>query len=406
VGGELLLRWNDAALAAIRAERTPPPAAARNLAILHVAIYDAVTVVHPTHRPFRVAAAVVGPTSAEAAAAVAAHRVLAELYPRRIDACDAALDDTLAGVPDDVARAAGVRLGQSVAEQVLRWRQADGANRLVAYAPLPAPGVWQPTPPGFLPPLLPQWRWVTPFGVARVTDYLPPPPPRLDSGEFAAALAEVRSLGFQFSPTRTPEQTLIAWFWDDGEGSVTPPGHWNRIAQVTARQRGLGLEDAARLFAQLNVTLADAAILCWETKYRYGYWRPVTAIQAAPPGQAEPTWMPLLTTPPFPSYTSGHSTFSGAGAAALAAFFGADAISFQVGSDQLPGRVRSYPGFWAAANEAGRSRIYGGIHYEFDNREGLACGRNLAEAIANRHFLPAVSPQTPDGPTRTLSRRR
>jgi hypothetical protein len=405
--GELILRCNEAALAAIRAARTPPPTAARHLAMVHVAMYDAVTAVRPTHRPFRVAAALQGPTSAEAAAAVAAHRVLLELYPALVQACDAALDECLADVPDGPAKDAGMRLGQSVAEQVLRWRAYDGASRPILYAPPPAPGVWRPTPPRFLPPLLPQWRYVTPFAVARVIDFLPPPPPRIDSQEFALHLAEVRALGAAYSPVRTPDQTVIAWFWDDGEGTVTPPGHWNRIAQAAARQRGLSLEDAARLFAQLNVSLADAAVLCWEAKFRYGYWRPVTAIQEAAPGQADPTWMPLLNTPAFPSYTSGHSTFSGAGAAALAAFFGTDAVPFRIGSDGLPGRVRDYPGFWAAALEAGRSRIYGGIHYEFDNREGLACGKNLAEAIARVHFVPAVPAMPPAEPlTRTLSRRR
>jgi hypothetical protein len=401
--GELVLRWNEVALGAIRAESTPPPVASRDLAILHVAVYDAVTAVRPMHRPFRVASALAGPTSAEAAAAVAAHRVLVELFPRQVEAFDAALDDALAAVPAGPARDAGMRLGQSVAEQVLRWRQFDGANRVVAYAPPPAPGIWRPTPPDFRPPMTPQWRFVMPFGVARVIDFLPPPPPPMASRVFGDALAEVAALGRGDSAVRTPEQTVIAQFWDDGPGSVTPPGHWNRIAQAAARQRALGLDDAARLFAQLNVCLADAAILCWETKFRFGLWRPVTAIHEAPFG-ADPTWMPLLNTPPFPSYTSGHSTFSGAAATALAAFFGTDAIPFRINSDSLPGLLRDYPGFWAAAAEAGRSRIYGGIHYEFDNREGLSCGRNLAAAICRAHFLPIMPPA--GSPAQVSSRRR
>jgi membrane-associated phospholipid phosphatase len=161
-------------------------------------------------------------------------------------------------------------------------------------------------------------------------------------------------------------------------GTITPPGHWNRIAKEASQRQGLSLSENARLFALLNICLADAGILCWECKFRHNFWRPITAIREANT-DPDPTWISLLTTPPFPSYTSGHSSFSGAGAAALAYFFGTDAVPFRVSSDGVPGVRRSYAGFWAAAEEAGRSRIYGGIHYEFDNRAGLSSGRTLAE---------------------------
>jgi membrane-associated phospholipid phosphatase len=221
----------------------------------------------------------------------------------------------------------------------------------------------------------------------------PADPPPLTSREYAAGFNEVKALGGRDSAARTADQTVIAWFWNDAEGTATPVGHWNRIAQVVARDRGLGLADNARLFALLNITLADAGILCWECKFRYSYWRPVTAIREAdrdgnPATDPDPTWISLLTTPNFPSYTSGHSSFSGAAATALALFFGTDEVRFRVGSDGLPGVVRGFPGFWAAAEEAGRSRIYGGIHYDFDNREGLASGNALAAYVAGNFLLP------------------
>jgi hypothetical protein len=390
---DVVLFWNDVLLKAIRTDRTPPPRAARNLAIVHAAIYDAVVAIDRSHRPFRVDARVAGEASLEAAVAVAAHRTLMELYPRQVEPCDAALDASLQMVADGPAKRGGVALGQHVAEKILAWRANDGANRRVRYTPRVIPGLWRPTPPGNRAALLPQWRYLTPFAIPGTARFVPVAPPTLNSAEYTEAFHEVRELGGRDNSRRTAEQTLIAWFWDDGEGSVTPPGHWNQIAQSAARQRGLTPSENARLFALLNVSLADAAIVCWEGKFGYSYWRPITAIREAdlddnPATTPDRAWQPLLTTPPFPSYASGHSTFSGAAATALASFFGSDAIRFTLGSEGAPGATRTFAGFWAAAQEAGRSRIYGGIHYEFDNREGLRTGHELADYIARHYFRP------------------
>jgi hypothetical protein len=290
-----------------------------------------------------------------------------------------------------------VRLGQYAAEKVLAWRAKDGSRRKVAYTPSTEVGVWRPTPPGFKPALLPQWPSVRPFGIRDRTAFRPDPAPPLTSADYTRDLNEVKSLGSRDSTTRTAEQTIIAWFWDDGPGTATPPGHWNLIAQVVARRQGNTLPENARLFALLNVSLADAGIVCWDSKYHYKVWRPVTAIRNAdrdgnPDTRADPGWNSLLDTPPFPSYTSGHSTFSGAAARALADFFGTDAIGFTVGSDGLPGTERTFASFSEAAREAGRSRVYGGIHYEFDNRVGLALGRAVAEEVGRTRMSPADSP--------------
>jgi hypothetical protein len=406
---DVVLYWNEAALNAIKTERTPPPLAARNLAILHAAIYDAVNAVDGRHRPFRVTVRPEVAVSAQAAAAIAAHRVLLELYPRMVEACDSALDATLENIPDGPAKEGGVALGQRVAEEILSWRAEDGSRREVAFSPGNTPGSWRPTPPGFRPALLPHWRYVAPFAIPRTRDFLPVNPPALNSTTYTEAWREVRDLGRRDSNIRTPEQTTIAHFWNDDSGTVTPPGHWNRIAQAVSRQQGLSLADNARLFALLNISLADAGIVCWEGKFGYNYWRPITAIHDADlDGNAgtdpDRTWQSLLTTPPFPSYASGHSTFSGAAATALARFFGTDAIRFSIGSEGTPDVTRTYSGFWAAAQEAGRSRIYGGIHYEFDNQEGLRTGRAVAEYIAQRSLLPIES-NTLTGRTQLISTR-
>jgi membrane-associated phospholipid phosphatase len=259
----------------------------------------------------------------------------------------------------------------------------------VVYTPGVGPGYWRPTPPAFAPALLPQWGDVAPFGVKQADKYVPKAPPALSSRKYAEEVAEVQEIGSATSTTRTADQTVIARFWANGGGTATPPGHWNQITRTVIFNSGLGLGEEARLFALLNVALADAAIVSWQTKYEYNYWRPVAAIREADTDGnaatiADPTWTPLLVTPPFPEYTSGHSTFSGAAAAVLAGYFGTDNIAFTTESDDAPGIIRSYPSFSAAAAESGQSRIYGGIHFQSGNRFGLSSGKKVGKYVAKK----------------------
>jgi membrane-associated phospholipid phosphatase len=381
----VVARWNEAALRSVKAARTPPPVTARNLALLHVAVYDAVAATDPAYRPFQVRFTPTVGADPDVAAAVAAHRVLTALYPDRAGELDRVLDETAGQATDGPRKDAGVTVGQSVAERVLRWRAADMAvSRVSRYAARGGTGRWLPTPPEYQAPLLPGWAAVRCFSLPGVADFRPPGPPAVGTAGYETAYREVISLGSADSTSRSPDQTTIAHFWADGDGTVTPPGHWNRIAQTVAADRHLGTAEAARLFALLNVAMADAAVVCWDSKFRFDVWRPVTAARVT-----DPAWTPLLTTPPFPAYTSGHSSFSGSAAAALAAFCGTDRVRFDSTSDGLPGVVRTYTGFWAAAEEAGMSRIYGGIHWQFDNRDGLACGKRVAAYVAEHDFRPA-----------------
>jgi len=204
-------------------------------------------------------------------------------------------------------------------------------------------------------------------------------------------------LGSATSATRTPEQTDIARFWADGAGSATPPGHWNLIAQDVAEMQGNTVSENARLFALLNIATADAAIACWDNKYAYNFWRPITAIHEAdsdgnPDTTQDLTWAPLLPTPPFPSYTSGHSTFSSAAATILAAFFGTDDIAFTASSEAPGVADRSFLSFSEAAEEAGRSRIYGGIHFQFDNQDALAIGNALGHFVYRTQLTAVPEP--------------
>ena len=378
---DVVLLWNEAALQAIKEARTPPPVAARNLAILHAAIYDAVNAIDRTHTIYHVDAAAAPGASAEAAAAAgAAHGVLTRLYPKQAKRFDALLSESLTGLPDGPGLSDGVALGETTADKMLEWREDDGANRKGPVVSESAPGLWEPTPPDFKPPLLPHWSRVTPFVVTRSAGiHMPPEPPELTSAAYTKDFNEVKLIGRADSDKRTPEQTIIAWFWEDGPGTLTPPGHWNRIAQGVCRSKGTTLAENARLFAVLNFALADAGIYCWECKFKHRLWRPVTAIRNAADDDnpdADPDWHPLLPTPPFPSYVSGHSTFSGAAAAVLADFFGDD-TKVTATSEAFPGMTRTFKSFGALAAECCPSRIYGGIHYECDNREGLELGRQI-----------------------------
>ncbi len=215
--------------------------------------------------------------------------------------------------------------------------------------------------------------------------FAPPGPPSLTSQEWADAYNEVKTLGRFDSTARTADQTQIPRFWADNAGTSTPPGHWNNLAQQIAMAEGNSTADNARLFAMLDITLADAAIVSFNAKYNDDFWRPITAIQNADTDGndltvPDPTWQPFLITPNFPEYVSGHSTFSGAAAAILDAVFGNN-YSFTATSEGLAGVTRSFTGFDQAAAEAGRSRIYAGIHWEFSNEDGQAAGHALANYI-------------------------
>lgn len=320
--------WNSVALQAIRTGAVPAPDAARDLAIVQVSVYDAVNAIDRRYEPYAVAIRARRGTSADAAAASAAHAALVGLFPGQGAVLDAERASALGSIPDGPGKARGVMLGATVAGRILALRSNDGSAAEVDYVPGTATGRWRPTPPAFARAVDPQWGGVTPFALASGSQFRPPPPPAFNSPEYAAEYDQVKSLGAIDSRTRTADQTAIAHFWSDLAGTFDPPGHWNRIAEVAAVARRTSLADSARMFALLDMALADAGIAAWCVKYADNTWRPVTTIRAGDDGVnpmvvADPTWTPLWPTPPFPSYLSGHSTFSAAAAAVLDATYGA-----------------------------------------------------------------------------------
>jgi hypothetical protein len=239
---DVVTDWNNAALNAIRASSTAPPIASRSLAILHAAIYDAVNGIDRTHEPYLVQSEVPASASGEAAASAAAHEALVNLFPAAASSFDTLYSAILATIPDGPHKLAGIVWGEFVANQILAVRANDGSDTIVPPPGGSGPGVWVPTPPAFLPYLLPQWGFVGPFAMNSSSQFRPPGPPSLDSQRYAADYEEVKELGALLGSTRTEEQTQIALFWADGAGTETPPGHWNSIAQILSDTRSNTLE--------------------------------------------------------------------------------------------------------------------------------------------------------------------
>jgi membrane-associated phospholipid phosphatase len=382
--------WNELALAAVRATRATDADAARTYAMLNVAIYDAV---NGLTSPARAHALIPGPgprgADPHAAAVAAAHAVLVRLDPDRTVGYDTQLRADLAGLRPGHRRDAGVRWGREVAQRVVASRADDGSTPVQSQPAGSGPGAFRAEWSGV------QYRDVRPFAVINPAAYIPGPPPALDSLDYAAAFAEVALLGDAGIPA--PDKLATFQFWSVPAGTGQPAGEWVKIALTLSRD--LQLPTSARLMALLTMTLADTTVPTVGTKFNYRHWRPATAIREAetdgnPLTQPNPSWTPRAgSTGGTPEYPSGHSSYSGAAAAVLGGFFCADNIRFVHTTDTAPGgEARTYPSFSAAAAEAGRSRVFGGQHFEFSNQAGLAIGRDVATEVLATRLLKRTGP--------------
>ncbi len=387
-GTDVILDWNAMLLNAIQAVETPPPLAARNQAIVHAAMFDAVNGIERRYRNFLVnvsADSAVG-ASATAAAAQAAYQVLVDLYPTQRAEFQMQLERSLGEVPDGSLEDRGVAVGQFVADRILANRVNDGvAGAQDRYIPGTAPGSYQFTrPDNFV--ALAGFGNVTPFAIDNVNRFVPNNLPVYGSNQYAAELNEVQRLGGLNSTARTADQAEIALFWGYDRGDTfRPPAQWNQIAQTIALDEGTSVLTNARLFAHLNLAQADAGIVAWQTKYTYNQLRPITAVRTADTDGnaltiADPNWQSFLPTPPFPDYISGHATFGAAAAQVLEAYFGRN-YAFNVTSQEILGTTRSFNSFAAAAAENGISRVYAGVHVQAANRDGLTAGVRVADYV-------------------------
>jgi hypothetical protein len=414
--------WNNTSLTAVTTGGQNGVVQTWSMAMVQIAIHDALNAIEQRYAPYAFDGKAAAGASPQAAVAAAAHDVLVAAIPgvlpetvpaatlptpgfgtpaqqaAGVAAADAAYAAALTAIPDGPAKTNGIAVGRAAALALLLRRKADGATAVMAYTPGTAPGQWQPTPnpvppdpvaggPGLAPALLPGWGNVKPFALTAAAQFRPAGPPALTSEEYARDFNESKSIGQKESTARSAEQSTIARFWY--EASVAG---WNRIARVMATTRNLTAWENARLFALLNVAMADGFIAGFEARYVYNFWRPVTAIRGGDldgneKTTADPNWQSFLNTPAIPDYPSTHSVLGGAAAEVMARFFGSDQIAFTATSGApFAGLTRSFTSLSQAAQENADSRVYAGIHFRSACRDGVTLGTRIGAYTVEQHL--------------------
>ena len=389
-----VVEWNQVFNETVLAT-TPAPnslVTSRSAGLLAAAVFDAVNGIARKYEPVLVTTRAPVHASARAAAVQAACSMLVRLYPAQAAVLTARRDASVAALggagswESQASIERGLFWGQSVADAVWAAGQNDGfAPPMPPFTGSATLGFWRPTPPANSPGSGPQFATMTPWVLTRPSQFRPPPPPALTSTEYATDYNETRQWGAASGSMRQQADSDIASFWS-GNGTL----FWTRIAVELASDHRRSLVENARLFALLHISLADASIATWDAKYRYLYWRPVTAIRSLdddgnPATEPDPSWTPFLTTSAHPEYPSGHSNLAGAATTVLVAIFGDDA-SFDATSEIMPGTVRSFVGFEGAVDEMIKARIYGGMHFRTACVRGAALGSTVAEYVM-RHAM-------------------
>jgi len=386
--------WNSIANSVFLQVARPGGAAIIDMAYVHIAIYDAVNAIDGRYRPFAVRpSGAVSWASKEAATAAAAYGVLVSFYPLQQHYLDSVYTAFLATLPDDGARAKGIAIGQDVAQKFLALRSGDGRNAPVAYTFLPpGPGVYQLTPGAPPPPATPQTPWIAqlrPFTLISPSQFRAPGPPPLASKRYARDLNEVKEYGVHDNSARSPEQTETGLFYAENPGNQL-----SRNIRLISTAQGLSLTENARFFAQLYVTIGDAVIAGWDSKFHYNFWRPVTAIRSAdidgnPKTQPDPTWVPLVVTPGHPEYPAAHGCVTGGLAYALEKFFRTSHLAITLTSTSVPGvplAQHSFNNIHEIVTEIINARVYGGMHYRTSAEDGAAIGRKVSGWVSRHYF--------------------
>lgn len=365
------------------------PEAFLYMGLVQAAVYDAVVGVHRRYEPYRFQARAPHGTSARAAVVAAAHQVLVTYSPYARARLDAAYTASLAQLPDGPSKAAGVRFGTRVADNLIVLRANDGRNAPIFFTRPPAPGVWRPTPPALAPMAAPWLGAVTPLLVRRATQFGDPgPPPALDSARYTRDFDEVKALGSATSAQRTAEQTATALFYS---GNATVQFNAALRDQVTVRH--LNLVDAARMFAAVDMSAADTLISVWYSKLRYGFWRPDTAITLAdtdnnPATTADPAWTPLVPDPPYPDHVSGYSGQVGSFTRSLSRALHTRHLRATLISTAVPGAVRHYDSGAVLRADVVNARMWLGIHFRTADELGSEMGQRIADWALDHYFAP------------------
>jgi hypothetical protein len=399
VAPDEVLNWNAVASILVPAGGKNGPQQSRIYAMVQLAAHDALNAIQLRYEPYAYHEEEAPLASPAAAVATAARDVLMSEVPSQSAPISSNYATSLAAIPEGSAKEDGIAIGHAAAAAMLALRDADGsANANPPYTPGTLPGQWQPTPnpdppnplaPGLQPAAVPGWGLVQPFVLRASDQFRPDGPPALDSAAYSADYQEVKVVGEQNSPVRTAEESAIARFWYE-----PAPAGWSRIARVVSIQQQLDQWQEARLLALLNSAMADGFITSFNAKYRFNFWRPVTAIRAGDiDGNSETlgdlAWNTYLNTPAIPDYPSTHSVLGAAVAEILGRFFGRDEVSFTTTSGApFAGLSRSFTSFSQAARENADSRVLAGIHFRSACRDGLTMGRKVGKFV----FMHAMGP--------------
>jgi hypothetical protein len=365
----------------------PGAAGLRELAMVHIAMFDAVNSIEPRYRPYLIQLTPPRTTSQEAAAATAAATVLIALRPDAATEVKAALANYLAALPDGASRAEGIRLGEAVAGKVLQARANDGANAPDAYRPKTRPGVYVPTPIT----VGSTWPSMTPFALEKPSQFRPAPPVSLESKEWAADYNEIKEYGGKTSAKRSPQQAETARFWL----MLGPPAYHPLPRQIVVAKQ-MSVLDSARFMALFAIALTDASIAVFDAKYHYEFWRPITAIRNGdingnPATEREATWQPIDNTPMHPEYPCAHCVQSGAATAVIEALLGTtDIPEVSMTSSTAPRVTHRWTNLDAFAGEIASARIWAGFHYRFSTRVGTEMGRKIGHYVALNVMQPVT----------------
>jgi hypothetical protein len=380
---DVITDWNEKAVAFVQ-PRMPPPHGHRAMAMVHVAMFDAVNSIERRYRPYLSQLNATPTTSKEAAAAAAAGSVLAALLPQARNAVKSALADYLGSIPSGKPKTEGIALGEAVAARILASRADDGSDAPDAYRPRTTPGVYVPTGPT----LVPMWPSVTPFAMTSPAQFRPEPPAKLDSARWMADYKEIKDFGSKSSSVRSLKQTEDARFW-----LVTGPQAYFPILGQLVSAKKMGLLDGARFMALASIAMSDAIVAVFDAKYHYEFWRPITAIRngdllSRPEIERDATWQPIDNTPMHPEYPCAHCIVAGSFAAVVEGVLGADVPEISATSPTAPGVTHRWINMQAFVNEVSEARIWAGFHYRFSTKIGEEMGYKVGGHVVKSLLQP------------------
>jgi hypothetical protein len=385
-GADAVTDWNQTSMDVLKAANVLGNPWTRSMAMVHVAIADAVNTIQDRHTRYALTVPVTPGASVDAAVAAAARGILVQLYPAQKAKVDEAYDAALKPIPDGPSKTAGVAVGEQAAAAIHADRASDATNVPDTYRPVTAPGVWIPT----TPPLFSEYAQAKGWVMQRSDQFRPGPPPSLSSALYARDYNEVKEVGGVKSTKRTPQQTEAVRFWS--QANFTPS--WNQAARQLAASKGLALADKARLFALLNMGIANVFIADWDAKFHYNFWRPVTAIRNGDQDGNDATerdagWLPLNATPMHPEYPSAAAIVGGVGAGVLESVFGTDPLPFTITDYANPSLTRPFGSAAQMAEEQREVRVWGGIHYRNSLVVSDEMGRRIAAYLVANSMKPA-----------------